>query len=255
MISIRNVNHEIAGSRILHDINLDIPSQGLTAIIGPNGAGKSTLLSLIARMSPLSEGEITIDGDDVNKTPSSEIALKLAIVSQQNIISSRLNVRDLIGFGRWPHHKGRMSADDHAAVDEALNAFNLGDLQHRFLDELSGGQQQRAFVAMGFAQSTDWLLLDEPLNNLDMFHARSLMQRIFQMSRDDRPRPRKVVLVAHEINYVAAWADYIVALKAGRVVAKGNAHEVLTSPVLSELYDMEIQVEEHAGRPLILHHV
>lgn len=255
MISIRNVNHKIGKSNILHDINVDIPATGITAIIGPNGAGKSTLLGLIARLTPLQSGHIKIDNANITATPTDEMALKLAIVAQKNTVASRLSVRDLVGFGRWPHHKGRMTSADHIAVDTALAAFGLTDLCARFLDELSGGQQQRAFVAMGFAQGTDWLLLDEPLNNLDMFHARTLMHRIHHMSRPNQTPPRKVLLVAHEINYVAAWADHVVALKSGRVAFCGTPNDILTSPILSDLYDMEIAVTSHAGRPLILHHV
>nr|WP_303623810.1 ATP-binding cassette domain-containing protein [Shimia sp. CNT1-13L.2] len=239
----------------MKDINLDIPRAGATAIIGPNGAGKSTLLNLVARLQPLQTGSISIDGQDVGKTPTAQIAKALAIVSQQNFVASRLRVRDLVGFGRWPHHRGRMGPEDHEAVDQALAAFDLLSFQSRFLDELSGGQQQRAFVAMGFAQGTDWLLLDEPLNNLDMFHARALMKRVHGVSRSGAAGGRQVLMVVHEINYVAAWADHVVALREGEVALQGAPEEILTSAALSGLYEMDIQVSEHQGRPLVLHHV
>ncbi|MFD0982724.1 iron ABC transporter ATP-binding protein [Tropicimonas aquimaris] len=255
MISIRNVSHRIGQTQILRDVSVEIPDTGITALIGPNGAGKSTLLNLVARLLPLQTGRIEVDGQDFVRTSSPDLALKLAIVAQQLGVASRLRVRDLVGFGRWPHHRGRPGPEDEAAVGEAIASFDLGALQHRFLDELSGGQQQRAFVAMGFAQGTDWLLLDEPFNNLDMFHARALMARVHALSRPEAPRPRRVVMVVHEINYAAAWADHIIALKDGAIAACGAPTEVLTNPVLSALFGMEIQVEELHGRPLILHHI
>ncbi|MFV0335054.1 MAG: ABC transporter ATP-binding protein [Tropicimonas sp.] len=255
MISIRNVSHRIGTAPILHDISLDIPGAGITALIGPNGAGKSTLLNLVARLIPLGAGRIGVDGLDVARTPTRRLALKLAIVAQSLGVASRLRVRDLVGFGRWPHHRGRPTDEDRVAVEAALAGFDLTDLSHRFLDELSGGQQQRAFVAMGFAQGTDWLLLDEPLNNLDMYHARALMKRIHAATRPAAPHPRAVVMVVHEINHVAAWADHVVALKEGRLVLSGPPGEVLTGSVLSDLYGTEIRVEQFEGRPLVLHHL
>jgi iron complex transport system ATP-binding protein len=255
MIKVQNVTHNIGKLPILRGINAEIPRGGITALIGPNGAGKSTLLNLIARLLPLQDGRITVDSADVSNSSTQALALKLAIVAQQLGVSSRLRVRDLVGFGRWPHHRGRPTRQDKAAVEDAITAFDLTELQHRFLDELSGGQQQRAFVAMGFAQDTDWLLLDEPLNNLDMYHARELMARMHALSRHDAQRPRSIVMVVHEINYVAAWADHIIALKDGQLVFSGTPEEVLTEAVLSELYGMEIRVEPIAGKQMILHHM
>lgn len=255
MISIRNVGHRIGQTQILTDITTEIPRSGITALIGPNGAGKSTLLNLIARLLTLQTGQITVDDADITKTPTQDLALKLAIVAQQLGVASRLRVLDLVKFGRWPHHRGRPGPRDLVAVREAIAAFGLGDLQHRFLDELSGGQQQRAFVAMGFAQGTDWLLLDEPLNNLDMYHARALMARVHALSRPTAEHLRSIVMVVHEINYAAAWADHIVALKDGKLTVSGPPREVLTNPVLSDLFNMEIRVETMDGKPLILHHM
>lgn len=255
MIRIRDVTHSIGKTPILSGIDAEIPRTGITALIGPNGAGKSTLLNLIARLLPLQSGQILVDDADVSKAPTQALALKIAIVAQQLGVSSRLRVRDLVGFGRWPHHRGRPVRQDTEAVDEAIAAFDLGSLQHRFLDELSGGQQQRAFVAMGFAQDTDWLLLDEPLNNLDMYHARELMARVHALSRHNAQRPRSIVMVVHEINYVAAWADHIIALRDGQVAFSGPPEAVLTETILSELFGMSIRVESINDKPLILHHM
>ena len=251
MIQLAGVCHHVGSAPILHDITTDLPRGKLTALIGPNGAGKSTLLRLIGRLEPLQKGSIRIDDLDLTRTSSGDLARRMAVLGQQTQIASRLRLCDLVAFGRWPHHHGRPRPQDRAIVAEALETFSLTDLSQRFLDEVSGGQAQRAYLAMTFAQDTDWLLLDEPLNNLDMSHARSLMQ---QLARLVRQSGKSVVVVVHEVNYAAAWADHIVALKNGRVAATGAPSEVLTAATLSQLYDTEVEVTQHQGRPLVLHH-
>jgi iron complex transport system ATP-binding protein len=251
MIEVTGLSHSIGRAGILHGIELALPRGGLTALIGPNGAGKSTLLNLIARLEPVRSGRITIDGLDVTTTPSRIIARHLAFLGQSNFLGSRLRVGELVAFGRWPHHQGRPRASDHAAVAAALAAFELGPLAGRFMDELSGGQQQRAFLAMTFAQGTDWLLLDEPINNLDMVHARALMERLARLVREEG---KSVVIVVHDINYAAAWADRIVAMRDGRIVAEGPPGELLTTGTLERIYGVGLAVAEHGGRPMVLHH-
>ena len=251
MIQLAGVCHTIGSAPILKGITTDLPRGKLTALIGPNGAGKSTLLRLIGRLEPLQKGSIHIDDLDLIRTPSADLARRMAVLGQQTQIASRLRLCDLVAFGRWPHHHGRPCAQDHAIVAQALETFSLTDLSQRFLDEVSGGQAQRAYLAMTFAQDTDWLLLDEPLNNLDMSHARALMQ---QLSGLVRQSGKSVVVVVHEVNYAAAWADHVVALKDGRVAATGAPSEVLTAETLSQLYDTEVEVTQHQGRPLVLHH-
>lgn len=251
MIQLSSVSHRIGNAPILSDITADLPQGKLTALIGPNGAGKSTLLRLIGRLEPLQQGRISIDGQDIRTTPTEELARRMAVLGQQTLITSRLRLVDLIGFGRWPHHQGRPRPADRAIISDALQTFGLTPLANRFLDEVSGGQAQRAFLAMTFAQDTEWLLLDEPLNNLDMSHARTLMARLSELVRNSG---KSVVVVVHEVNYAAAWADHIVALKEGRVAAQGSPFDVLTEGGLSALYDTPINVATHDGRPLVLHH-
>lgn len=252
MIEITNLNHSIGTASILKDISVTLPGRGITALVGPNGAGKSTLLHLIARLEAIQSGRVCIDGLDVGATPTATLALKMAILAQQTHIGSRLRVRDLVSFGRYPHSRGRLSSCDQEVIERALREFDLLPLADRFLDALSGGQQQRAHLAMIFAQGTDWMLLDEPLNNLDMYHARGLMQRLREVARD---HGRSVVIVVHEINYAAAYADHIVALKDGQIAATGTPEEVLCPVVLETLFDMPMRVHQVDGRPLVLHHM
>ena len=251
MIQIEGVSHDIGGQAILSDVTLSLSKGGVTALIGPNGAGKSTLLGLMARLQPLQMGCIRFDDLDVTRTPTAQLALKLAILRQEMALGTRLTLRDLVAFGRFPHHRGRPGLQDRARVEDALALFDLQDLAHRYTDEVSGGQRQRALVAMTFAQETDYLLLDEPLNNLDMAHARHLMRTLREVA--DR-HGRTVVVVLHEVNYAAAHADRIVALKDGRLAFEGPPGEVLTAERLSSLYGTSVAVRDVEGRPVAFHH-
>ncbi|OCX62288.1 ABC transporter ATP-binding protein [Thioclava sp. SK-1] len=251
MIEIKNVSYAIGGAKILQDINTVIPKGSVTALIGPNGAGKSSLLNLIGRIEPLQTGTIDVDGQNVTTSHSGRLARTMAFLGQHTAVASRLRVSELVAFGRWPHCHGRPGPEDHEKVADAIAQFSLRGLADRFLDELSGGQAQRAHLAMTFAQDTPWVLLDEPLNNLDMAHSRILMRKL----SDLRDAGKSVVIVVHDLNQAAAWADHLVAMKHGRVVVSGAPDEVLTPDWLSALYDTEVQVLRYADRPLVLSHV
>ncbi|QDY71675.1 ABC transporter ATP-binding protein [Qingshengfaniella alkalisoli] len=252
MIRIENVCHRIGDADILSDVSLSIPKGGITALIGPNGAGKSTLLSLMSRLSRLQSGSVSFDGLDVATTDSEELARKLSILRQENSLGSRLRVSELVGFGRYPHHKGRVTVQDREKIDAAIALLRLDDLRDRFMDELSGGQRQRAFVAMVLAQDTDYILLDEPLNNLDMKHARDMMQQLRLAA--DRLR-KTIVIVVHDINFAALYADRIVALKDGEVHSIGTPSQIVTQSQLRDIFDLEIQVIQIDGQPVAIHHI
>lgn len=251
MIALDGVRRDYSSEVAIGPVDLEIPAGGITALIGPNGAGKSTLLTMIGRLSGMDAGAIEIAGLDVASTKSKDLAKVVSILRQENHFVTRLTVRQLVGFGRFPHSKGRLNRGDEEIISRAIDFLDLGALEGRYLDELSGGQRQRAYVAMVLAQDTEFVLLDEPLNNLDMSHARALMQRLSELVRLSG---KSVVVVVHEVNYAAAWADHIVALKEGRVAASGHPQDVLTEAGLSALYDTPINVAVHDGRPLVLHH-
>ncbi|PYE24114.1 iron complex transport system ATP-binding protein [Rhizobium sp. PP-CC-3A-592] len=252
MILIEDLSLAHGGTPILRDINLTIDRGGIVALVGPNGAGKSSLLSLIARLRPLQTGRVVIDGLPVTTTPGPELARRMAILRQDGVFAGRLTVRELVGLGRFPHSQGRSTPQDRARVEEALAQFGVADLAERFLETLSGGQRQRALVAMTFCQGTDYLLLDEPLNNLDMFHARHLMQSLRRMADEEE---RTAIIVLHDINQAAAYADRIIAMRDGRVVADGTPQDVLTPDTLAEIFGYRMQVTQIGGKPLVLHHL
>ena len=222
---------------------------GVTAIIGPNGAGKSTLLAAIGRLVGTDEGAITVDGLDVATTKSRLLARRLAILRQDNHLAIRLSVDDLVAYGRFPHGGSGRAPEDRLHVDRAIALLDLERVRGRFLDELSGGQRQRAFVAMALAQDADHLLLDEPLNNLDPRHCVGLMKLLRRLADERR---MTVVVVLHDINVAAQYADDIIAMHAGRVVQHGPVADVVTAERLTALYDTPARVALIDGRPIVL---
>ncbi|MEM6497167.1 MAG: ATP-binding cassette domain-containing protein [Pseudomonadota bacterium] len=252
MIKIHNLCHEIGSQKIIDALTMTIPSSGITALVGPNGAGKSTLLNLIGKILPVQQGSITVDDLDVSKTSIDKLALQLALLEQQSHMVTRLKVREIVSFGRWPHHRGRPTEDDSRTVAETIMLFDLASISDRYLDDLSGGQRQRALVAMCYAQSTPWLLLDEPLNNLDPRYALELMSKLHGISRPESGKG--VVVVLHDLNYAAKWADNVVLLKEGRLLATGTREEVLTEEMLSLAFDMAIDVRWVDSQRVVLHH-
>ena len=249
MIEVSSLSYSAGSTPILHDISTTLERGGITALIGPNGAGKSTLLHCISGLEKPASGSVRIDGHDPYAVPHRQRARLVALLQQSPALVSRLKVRELVSFGRWPHHQGRPCAEDEAVVDRALAAFALTDLAGRTIDTLSGGQRQRAFIAMTYAQDTPWMLLDEPLNALDPRHARDLMARLHALSRDGS---RSIVIVLHDINAAAGWADHIVAMKDGRIVAQDARASVLTEATLRDVFDTPFELLHHKGRPVVV---
>lgn len=244
MIEIKDVSKRYGDEVVVDRVSLTIARGGVTSIIGANGAGKSTLLSVISRLLPADGGTVTVDGMDVATTPGDRLARRLAVLRQENHMSVRLSVRELVAFGRFPHSGGRLTAADHELVDEAIDYFELGDLADRHLDQLSGGQRQRAYVAMVLCQDTDYVLLDEPLNNLDMRHAVQMMRRLRRMADD---YDKTVVMVVHDINFASCHSDTIVAMRNGSVIAQGTTAEMMTPELLHAVYDLDIDVHDING--------
>jgi iron complex transport system ATP-binding protein len=245
VISVEHVSKSYGDVRVLDDVSLQLPAGGLTSIIGANGAGKSTLLSVVARLLPADAGRVTVDGLDVTTTPGPVLARRLSVLRQENAMSVRLTVRELVAFGRFPHSGGRLTAADRRLVDEAIAWFELEPFADRHLDQLSGGQRQRAYVAMVLCQGTDYVLLDEPLNNLDMRHAVQMMRMLRRMAGE---LGKTVLLVVHDINVASCYSDRIVAMRDGRVVAEGPTAELMDPGVLRTVFDLEVDVHELGGQ-------
>lgn len=245
MIEVKNVTKRYGDKAVVENVSIQIRKGGITSLIGPNGAGKSTLLGMISRLLSMDDGKVTVDGLDVSNTPGDQLAKKLSILRQSNHFEARLTVEDLVTFGRFPYTKGRPTIKDKEFVDRAISYLELNDLRYRFLDQLSGGQQQRAFVAMVLAQDTDYVLLDEPLNNLDMRHSIAMMQQLRRIVNDFG---KTVVIVLHDINFASWYSDEIVAMRDGKVVYHAGPEVVITPQALLDLYDVEVTVETIQGK-------
>jgi ABC transporter. len=240
MVDVKKVTKRYGTKTVVDGVTVQIEKGKITSFIGPNGAGKSTLLSMISRLIMKDEGEIIIDGKDITKRKSRELAQKISILRQTNFVNLKLTVRELVSFGRFPYSQGRLTGEDRKFVDEALDYMNLRDIENEYLDELSGGQRQRAFIAMVIAQDTDYILLDEPLNNLDMKHSVQIMKTLRRLVDE---MGKTVVLVLHDINFASVYSDYIVALKNGKIVKMGTTEEMIRREVLQEIYDMDMTIQ------------
>lgn len=249
MIVTRNLTKAYGAISVVRDVSISIPRGGVTSIIGPNGAGKSTLLGLLSRLLPPTSGSVYVDELDVTMAPSDALARRLSILRQDNHIVARLTVRDLVAFGRFPHSGGRLTKEDNKRIDEAIGYLELTPLSDRFLDEMSGGQRQRAFVAMVLCQDTDYVLMDEPLNNLDMRHATSMMKLVRKIADE---LGKTFILVLHDINFASIYSDRIIAMRDGAVIKHGPPAEILQGSVLRQIFEIDIPVHEIDGRRLAL---
>ncbi|MFE4572597.1 ABC transporter ATP-binding protein [Paenibacillus sp. GbtcB18] len=244
MVEVKGVSKLYGSKHVVENVSVQIGKGKITSFIGPNGAGKSTLLSMVSRLIDKDQGEVLIEGKEIGQWKSNDLAKKISILKQSNHINIRLTIRDLVGFGRFPYSQGRLTAEDKKYIDEAIQYMDLGDIQDKYLDELSGGQRQRAYLAMVLAQDTEYILLDEPLNNLDMKHSVQIMKVLRRLVNE---LGKTIVIVIHDINFASCHSDYIVALKNGRVVKEGTTDEIIDSAVLKEIYDMDIEIHNLNG--------
>lgn len=248
MIEVRNLAVAFDGTKILRNMTLSLPKGKLTGIVGPNGAGKSTLLTAMGRLTPIHSGEILFDGFPIGDIATASLAKRLSIFRQSTPITPRLSVRDLISFGRYPHTQGRPTGADLLIIEQAIARLDLSEFADRYLDTLSGGQRQRALLGMVLAQTGDVVLLDEPLNNLDITHARTVMR----VAREEVEMGRTVAIVLHDLSIAANHCDHVIALKDGQLHSSGIPEDVLTNEGLSDLYNTKVDVAEIEGRRVIL---
>lgn len=251
MILLKNITKNYGDKKVVDNATLTLPKGKIVAFIGSNGAGKSTLLSIMSRTLSKNSGEVYIDDVELKKWKSEDLSKRLAILKQSNHMNIRLTVRELVSFGRYPHCKGKLTKADIEKVDQALDYLDISDLSDRFLDELSGGQRQMAYIAMTVAQDTEYIFLDEPLNNLDMMHSVRIMKIIRRLADELN---KSIFVVIHDINFVSCYADHIIAMKHGKVIQDGPKEEVLTQPVLKEIYGMDINIREIDGKNICLYY-
>ena len=251
MISMKNLTKKYGNKRVVDEVSLTLPKGKIIAFIGSNGAGKSTLISLISRTLAKDAGLVFVDDNELKEWKSKELAKRLSILKQTNHLNIRLTIRELVSFGRFPHSNGRITSEDEKHINNAIAYLGLEELQDRFLDELSGGQRQMAYIAMVIAQDSEYIFLDEPLNNLDMKHSVQIMKVIRRLVDELN---KTVMVVIHDINFVSCYADYVIAMKNGKIVQCGDTSEIIESAVLKEVYDLNISVENIQGKNICLYY-
>jgi iron complex transport system ATP-binding protein len=238
---------------VVRDLDLQLTEGSFTAIVGPNGCGKSTLLRALGRLMRPAGGQVLLDGQAIARTPTREVARVLGLLPQAPVAPEGLTVADLVARGRHPHQSWlrQWSRDDEAVVGEALAWTDMADLADRPVDELSGGQRQRAWISMALAQGTDLLLLDEPTTYLDLSHQIDVLELVGRLHAE---RGRTVVVVLHDLNLAARYAQRLVAMKDGALVASGTPEEVLTEQLLADVFDLEarILIDPVAGTPMVV---
>ena len=248
---IKELTKRYDGKPVVDGVSFELPKGKVTSLIGPNGAGKSTVMGMISRLVARDSGLVDFDGTDIAKWKSRELSRRLAILTQSNNIQMKLTVEELVCFGRFPYSGSRLTPEDRAIVDRAISYMELEDFRERFIDELSGGQRQRAYIAMVIAQDTEFVLLDEPTNNLDIYHATNMMKTVRRLCDE---LGKTVILVLHEINYAAFYSDYICAFVDGKIAKFGTVKEVMTKETLSDIYRVDFEIMEISGKPLSIYY-
>ncbi|MBP1755556.1 MAG: iron dicitrate transporter ATP-binding protein [Firmicutes bacterium] len=226
---------------ILHGIDVFIPNNKISVIIGANACGKSTLLKSLARLIKPSSGEIILDGKRISEIPPKQLARKLGLLPQSPVVPEGITVSDLVARGRFPYQtfiKG-MSKADYEAVEDALEIMGITELANRSVDELSGGQRQRVWIAMALAQQTEILLLDEPTTFLDIAYQIEILDLLTDLNQR---RGTTIVMVLHDINLSARYADYIFAVHKGKLVAQGSPSEVISEQLMKQVFGLECTV-------------
>ncbi len=245
MINISNIHKNYGALNVLNDLSIDFPKGKITSLIGGNGAGKSTLLSLVSKLNDSDSGKIFIADQDIKNITNKEFATKVSFLRQSNYTHIRLKVKELIGFGRFPYSRGKkLNQKDEEIIAKAMDYMALRPIAGKFLDELSGGQRQRAYLAMILAQDTDYILLDEPLNNLDMKYSVQIMKTLRSFAHE---HGKTVILIVHDINIAAQYSDYIAALKNGKVKYFGTTNDIIKPGILKDIFDIDFQVIFNQG--------
>jgi ABC-type cobalamin/Fe3+-siderophores transport systems, ATPase components len=245
---------------VLQGVSLTVPSRKISVIVGANGCGKSTLLKAMARLIKPVSGQITLDGKPIGKYPPKQLARVLGLLPQSPVIPEGITVADLVGRGRFPHQSllSGWSKKDYEAVAEAMDMMRITEFANRPIDELSGGQRQRVWIAMALAQQTDILLLDEPTTYLDITYQVEILDLLTDLNRK---LGITIVMVLHDINLSARYADYLFALYQGRLVAEGEPSKVITSGLVKDVFGLDCTVirDPLSGSPLVVpkgrHHV
>jgi iron complex transport system ATP-binding protein len=238
---------------IVKQLHLTIPTGKITALVGANGSGKSTILKTLARIIKPKDGAVFLDGKSIHSQSTKEVAKQLAILPQNPTAPDGLTVSELVGYGRFPHQKGfgSLTREDKRIIHWAIEVTGIAEFCDRPVEQLSGGQRQRAWIAMALAQQTDFLFLDEPTTFLDMAHQLEVLELLYKLNQEEQ---RTIVMVVHDLNHAARYAQHMIAIKKGKVVCEGTPDQVMTHEMLREVFGIEADIipDPRTGVPLCL---
>ena len=241
MIEVKGLTKKYSERAVVDNVSLTIEKNKITSFIGPNGAGKSTLLGMVSRLINSDSGEVFIEGKALKDWNTNELSKKISILKQSNHVDLRLSIRELVSFGRFPYSKGNLNSEDEKQIDLALDYMKLTDIQDKLIHQLSGGQRQRAYIAMVIAQNTEYILLDEPLNNLDMKHAVDIMKILKWLVE---VLGKTVLIVIHDINFASCYSDHIVAMNHGKLVKHGHVDSIIDEKLLTGIYELDFNIQQ-----------
>ena len=250
-MNIEKINKYYDDKHVVQDVDLVLPQGKVIGFIGPNGAGKSTVLNIATRLTRQDSGQVLLEEKAITDWKNKELAKKMAILTQKNNIAMKLTIRELVSFGRFPYCGSNLTKVDVDFVNQAIAYMELDDLADNFIDEVSGGQLQRAYIAMVIAQDSDYVFLDEPTNNLDIYHASNLMKMVKKLSDE---LGKTVILVLHDINFASMYCDYIAAFKDGELYQFGDVNEVMTKATLKALYQVDFDIQLVKGKPIAIYY-
>lgn len=238
---------------ILQNLNIEIPDKKITTIIGSNGCGKSTLLKTMTRIISQQSGATVLDGEDIAKQKTKDLARKMAILPQTPESINGLTVGELVSYGRFPYQKGlgKLTKRDYEVIDWALEVTGTSEYKYRSVDALSGGQRQRVWIAMALAQETEIIFLDEPTTYLDMAHQLEVLTLLQKLNKEQQ---RTIIMVLHDLNQAARFADYLIALKDGKIIKAGDCEEVIQSEVLQTVFNIDafIGLDPRTNKPMCI---
>ncbi|PRD47791.1 iron ABC transporter ATP-binding protein [Sphingobacterium haloxyli] len=245
MIEVKHISKKYNNRVVLDDISLQFPKGKVTSLVGSNGAGKSTLLSIISRLLQQDNGHVLVNGKSLTDYKNRVLARHLSVLKQFNHIGMKLTVRELVSFGRFPYSENRLNAEDHEIIANAIRFLDLENIADAFIDELSGGQKQRAYLAMVVAQDTEYILLDEPLNNLDMKHSVQIMKILRRLADE---LGKTIIMVLHDINFASHYSDYIIALKDGGIKYHDRTEKIIDENILKDVFDIDFVISESGSK-------
>ncbi|PRD54671.1 ABC transporter ATP-binding protein [Sphingobacterium gobiense] len=245
MIEVKHISKKYNDRVVLDDISVQFPKGKVTSLVGSNGAGKSTLLSIVSRLLTPDNGLVLVNGKPLTDYKNKVLARHLSVLKQFNHIGMKLTVQELVAFGRFPYSENRLNVDDQKIIANSIRYLDLENIADSFIDELSGGQKQRAYLAMVVAQDTEYILLDEPLNNLDMKHSVQIMKILRRLADE---LGKTIIMVLHDINFASHYSDYIVALKDGKIKYHDRTENIIEENILKDVFDIDFVISNSGSK-------